>query len=132
MRSQVGGGTHQAALLASVSELVHASWWNVDHENGDGGETFFRPDGICEMPAMTMSGRPAIAEGGYAARRAAATACPDILCPTCRSAGGTTPESWPDILWSCMPGTARYLLLWSFPKRCATSRIRLFRTMVTC
>ncbi|MGF4046402.1 nuclear transport factor 2 family protein [Paenarthrobacter nitroguajacolicus] len=70
MRSQVGGRTHQAALLTSVSELVHASWWNVDHENGDGGETFFRPDGICEMPAMTMSGRPAIAEG-YAARRAA-------------------------------------------------------------
>lgn len=70
MRSQAGGGTNQAALLGSVAGLVHGSWWNVDHEHGSGGERFFLPDGVCEMPAMTMSGREAIAEG-YAARRAA-------------------------------------------------------------
>ena len=70
MRSEVGGGTNQAALLASVAGLIHGSWWNVDHEHGRGGEAFFLPDGVCEMPAMTMSGRQAIAEG-YAARRAA-------------------------------------------------------------
>jgi len=70
MRSQVGGITDQAALLTAVAGLVHGSWWNVDHEHGSGGEKFFLPDGVCEMPAMTMSGRDAIAEG-YAARRAA-------------------------------------------------------------
>ncbi|MCO4273811.1 nuclear transport factor 2 family protein [Pseudarthrobacter sp. HLT3-5] len=70
MRSQVGGGTNQAALLASVTGLVHGSWRNVDHEHGSGGERFFLPEGVCEMPAMTMSGRQAIADG-YAARRAA-------------------------------------------------------------
>lgn len=62
--------TDPAALSAVVEELVLRSWWNVDHEDGRGGERFFTPDGVCEMPAMTMSGRQEIADG-YAARQAA-------------------------------------------------------------
>lgn len=64
--------TDTAAASAAVEQLILRTWWNIDHEDGHGGETFFTPDGVCEMPAMTLSGRHEIAEG-YAARRADGT-----------------------------------------------------------
>ena len=70
MLSQDHVTTDPVALKVAVSELVLRSWWNIDREAGIGGEEFFAPDGVCEMPARRMSGRAQIAEG-YAARRVA-------------------------------------------------------------
>ncbi|GAA3543039.1 hypothetical protein GCM10022222_28410 [Amycolatopsis ultiminotia] len=53
-----------------AADLVLRSWHNADREAGLGGEEFFTPDGVCEMPARTMTGRAEIA-AGYAARQAA-------------------------------------------------------------
>lgn len=54
----------------AVRDLVLSSWWNVDHEAAVGGELFFTPAGVCQMPALTMTGRDEIA-AGYARRQAA-------------------------------------------------------------
>ena len=53
-----------------VQELVIGSWWNIDHEAGVGGEQLFTPGGVCQMPALTMSGRQEIG-AGYARRQEA-------------------------------------------------------------
>lgn len=59
-----------AIATEDVRDLVMNSWWNVDHEAAVGGEYFFTPTGVCQMPALTMSGRDEIA-AGYARRQAA-------------------------------------------------------------
>ncbi|WP_406033184.1 nuclear transport factor 2 family protein [Nocardioides sp. NBC_00163] len=53
-----------------VRDLIINTWWNVDHEAAVGGERYFTPDGVCQMPAITMTGREEIA-AGYAKRQAA-------------------------------------------------------------
>ncbi|WP_342659997.1 hypothetical protein Rruber_04268 [Rhodococcus ruber] len=50
-----------------IAQAVHRSWWNVDRSAGIGSELLYTEDGICVMPALTMSGRDEIARG-YAAR----------------------------------------------------------------
>lgn len=70
MHAQNHETTEPFAPSTTVEGFVLRTWWNIDHEDGGGGERFFAPDGVCQMPAMTMSGRQEIADG-YAARRAA-------------------------------------------------------------
>ena len=62
--------TADAAVHSAVVQAVHRSWWNVDLEFGVGSELLYTEDGVCEMPALTMTGRAEIIRG-YAARQAA-------------------------------------------------------------
>lgn len=52
-----------------ITQAVHRSWWNVDRSAGIGSELLYTEDGVCAMPALTMTGRGEIAHG-YAARQA--------------------------------------------------------------
>lgn len=58
-----------STLCADIVTAVHHSWWNVDRELGVGAEMQNTENGVCVMPAMTMTGRAEIADG-YAKRQA--------------------------------------------------------------
>lgn len=57
-------------VMEDLRDLVMSSWWNIDHEAAVGGEKFFAAAGVCQMPALTMTGQNEIA-AGYAKRQAA-------------------------------------------------------------
>ncbi|MDV6247383.1 nuclear transport factor 2 family protein [Rhodococcus opacus] len=52
-----------------IAQAVYRSWWNVDRAAGIGSELLYTEDGVCVMPALTMTGRDEIVRG-YAARQA--------------------------------------------------------------
>lgn len=54
---------------SAITQAVYRSWWNVDRDLGIGSELLYTEDGVCVMPALTMTGRAEIADG-YAARQA--------------------------------------------------------------
>ena len=63
-------GRRLGTTTQDVRDLIINSWWNVDHEAAVGGEHYFTSDGVCQMPAITMTGREEIA-AGYAKRQSA-------------------------------------------------------------
>ncbi|WP_123026548.1 nuclear transport factor 2 family protein [Mycolicibacterium stellerae] len=63
-------GPHvEPSSASALTQAVHQSWWNVDRNHGVGNELLYTEQGVCVMPARTMTGRAEVAEF-FAARRA--------------------------------------------------------------
>ena len=64
-----GPATAESNRHTEITQAVYRSWWNVDRAAGVGSELLYTEDGVCVMPALTMTGRDEIVRG-YAARQA--------------------------------------------------------------
>ena len=63
------GSTNMAVDEAhhrAIEQLVYATWWNTDLQDGEKGELYFCEDATVMMPARTMQGRAQIVEGSKA------------------------------------------------------------------